>query len=375
MFSIWWPRITTFLACYLLAAPLQAQVEVQLVDLARTLAKELKREGHTAATLQVESPPNTSSSGPTLVKEVLGAELQKLEITIQKVPAPIGISVKLKIHPVPDQDNPNVISSVALILSVELVNRFGTPVGSISIKDINVTDPAEVSRILGIPIETTVVTPTVVNSSDIRVGAVATAVLAAIEQPDQIADGTVVRAKEDGLFGFEVLVNGKPKAISVTGGYAAIKLTEQDECEIRLVNDAPFEVGVRVTLDGMDSFWFTKQKIGYWIVGPKSTAIVRGWQLDESEARKFEIVPFEKSVAVKAGVTGEIGVIAASFYRAYPEDATIPREDNPPPPVKSLAFGDGTLITNAIKIVKRKFGKTRACVPVRYDRPKQVDVQ
>lgn len=365
----WLIGVVTVLACYFAASPVQAQVESQLGILAKSLSAELQRAGHSSTTLKVNGPTAFPSSGPSLVKEVLGAELGKLGVTIKKLRADVGIAADLKIQEVKDEGS-TVVSAIALSLSVNIVDRNESPIGSIDTQKINISDRAEVCRMMGVPFEAGGGPAPGNNGGGNSGGGAALAVVNAIENPNQAVEGTIVRAKEDGQFGMEILVGGKPRSAEVEDGFALIDLTKSDKCQIRLINDSDYEVGVRLALDGVDCFWFSKQKLGYWIVGPKSSMVVKGWQLNNNQAREFTIVPFENSVAYEAGITGEVGVISATYYRSYQEHEQIPVSDLPPP-TKSVGIGAGNLIEAAVKTVNRKFGQIRACVPVRYEKPQQ----
>jgi len=178
---------------------------------------------------------------------------------------------------------------------------------------------------------------------------------------------TQIRATKDGLFAIEVLANGKAASPELERGLAMVDLKPADQCQVRLINDAPFEVAVRLTLDGVDCFWFTKQRAGYWLVPARSSLVVEGWQLDQDTARRFEIVPFKDSVAAKTGVTGDVGVICALFHRAYLPGEKL--DDEVMPSTKSLGVGAGDVFKKEVKFVDRQVGKLRASVPVRYSKP------
>jgi len=372
----WLFGILTVAACCLQASPARAQVEGQLSLLAKNLASELQKAGHSSSTLKVNGPTTFPSSGPSMVKEILGAELVKLGVTIKKLGANVGIAADLKITEVRDEDS-NTVSSIALSLSVNIVDRNESPIGAIDTQKINITDRGDVSRMLGVPFETGggpgdlppgVPPPDAGTPGGGPTGGAA--LVQAVKNPNQGIKGTTIRAKEDGQFGIELIVSGTAHPVTLEEGFAMCELAQSDKCQVRLINDSDYECGVRLALDGVDCFWFSKQKVGYWIVGPHSSVLVKGWQLNNNQAREFTIVPFAQSVAAQAGVTGEIGVICASFYRSYKDHEPIPAYDNPPP-TKSLGIGAGNLVQNAVKIVHRKFGLIRACVPVRYEKPQQ----
>jgi hypothetical protein len=190
---------------------------------------------------------------------------------------------------------------------------------------------------------------------------------------------------ESGQFALEVLVKSSPRAESIgareaeiQGGLAFLKLEKDETFVIHLVNNAQFDVAVELTLDGLDSFWFHADKSGLWFIpaaakgSPGDTTVI-GWQVDDSSATEFTVVPFRKSVAFRTGTTGRVGIIGARFFRAYQLDEKIADEDaNGGGPTKGfdLGIGDGQRIGNHVETLKRKIGKPRAFVTVRYEKPK-----
>lgn len=349
---------------------LAQSVESQISATAKNLSKVLTNVGHSSATLKVDGPTTYPSSGPALIKEVLGGELGKLGVTIKRFGADVGIAAVLKVQEVKDQETGKV-TSISLRLQINIVDRNDQPIGSIEPEKINVVDKAEVARMLGIPFEfgDNRKLPSDLPSGDGP--PINTVILDAVRNPHQIIQrDTVVRAREDGAFGLEILVGGRARPAAIEDGFAFIELREQDECEIRLINDAPYEVAAKLTLDGIDCFFFSQTRASMWIIPPNGSTVVKGWQLDGNRARTFRIVPFENSVAAQAGAIGDIGVISATFFRTFPINQEIPASDRPDPSTKSLGVGAGDEFGNKVQKVQRQFGRIRGSVPVRYEKPK-----
>ena len=338
----------------------QAGIDQDLRKQAVSLTKILMQHGFSSATISVDGPKTQPSSGPAYVKEVLGAELAKLGIMVQSA-APVAISGKLKVSEVKNLGEGSA-GSLSVQLDLLIVDRNDDPIHSDGAK-IRITDPSEIARIIGLPFDTSL-------PGGGSTGKPSQAILDGRNTPGQSTASSTFRAKSDSPFGIQVLVNSTPRPGTLENGLAFVALAEQDEVIVRLVNDAPHEVAVQLMLDGIDCFWFTKQQAGFWLLPAQSQLDVKGWQLDGESARRFRIVPFERSVAAKAGKTGEVGVISASFFRSYENESEIPPEDRQGGPTHSLGFGEGDQFSNKIQFVDRKLGKIRACVPVRYTKPK-----
>ena len=310
-------------------------------------------------------------SGPALITELLATHLDKLGVSAKKFRADVGLSGEMKVREVKDAGGGKV-SSLVVVVTLNFVDRNDNPILSLDSRKINVIDRSEVARILGIPFE-----PGHGSGGGgypnpgpgHKEGDKTAGIYDGFADPHQKLNGTVIRAKNGGLFGIEVIRGGQPCDAGLEDGLAFIQLAKTDKCHVRLYNDAPYEVAVRLTLDGIDCFWFSKKQKGMWIIPPHSSITVKGWQIDSTYAREFQIVPYEHSVAAKIGATGSVGVIAACFHRSYKEHEPYAAGDSPLKSVPPIGIGEGAEFVNRVKTVKRKVGKIQASVPVRYAKP------
>jgi hypothetical protein len=51
-----------------------------------------------------------------------------------------------------------------------------------------------------------------------------------------------------------------------------------------------------------------------WIIYPRQTVTVPGWQVDGSTARRFVLAGKDESLAAKQGFFDEVGLTAAAFF-------------------------------------------------------------
>jgi hypothetical protein len=345
-----------------------ANFESQIAKLAKDVHKGLAAQDYSSCTINIKGPTMYPGSGPSLVTELLATHLGNLGVAVKSGRAQVGLSGDMKIREVKDAGGGKV-SSLVVVITLNFVDRNDNPLLSLDSQKINVIDRAEVARIIGIPFEPGSgghPSPTPGHQNPPRTGE---NIYDGFDDPHQHISGTVIRAKNAGLFGIEVVRGSQACPANVDEGLAYVKLAKTDKCHVRLINDAPYEVAVRLTLDGVDCFWFSQKQKGMWIVPPHSKLTVKGWQIDSTYAREFQIVPFEKSVAAKIGAIGKVGVIAASFHRSYQEHESYAVGDSPLKSVPPIGIGEGAEFVNRVKTVKRKVGKIRALVPVRYTKP------
>ncbi len=349
-----------------------ATVETQIGVLAKDVHKALNALEYSTCTINIKGPTMYPGSGPALITELLATHLDKLGISAKKFRADVGLSGEMKIREVKDAGGGKV-SSLVVVITLNFVDRNDNPILNLDSRKINVVDRSEVARILGIPHElggpAPVPQPGHDKGSHGKTDPPQSGIYGGFDSPHQTLNGTVIRAKKGGLFGIEIIKSGQACKAGVEEGLAFIDLGKADKCHVRLINDAPHEVAVRLTLDGIDCFWFSKKQKGLWIVPPHGKLTVKGWQIDNTLAREFQVVPFEKSVAAKLGAVGSVGVISASFHRSYKEHEPYAAGDSPLKSVPPVGIGEGAEFVNRVKTVKRKVGKIRASVPVRYAKP------
>lgn len=113
------------------------------------------------------------------------------------------------------------------------------------------------------------------------------------------------------------------KAESYKNGRPFIAARNGETYSIRLYNPLPVRVAVNLTVDGLNSISGKPSGIEdgqKWLIEPYGTLVVRGWQVNGGEARRFFFTDKPKSYAKWRGeVTGKdlaanCGVIGAAFF-------------------------------------------------------------
>jgi hypothetical protein len=121
-----------------------------------------------------------------------------------------------------------------------------------------------------------------------------------------------------GGFDLEVLVGGWPLRQESPGGERRVEVVTGSEYELRLTNPLPGRVAVALSVDGLnviDGRRTSPWEASKWVVHPRGTLTVTGWQVGLERARRFYFTTERDSYATRIGRPGEFGVIAAAYYR------------------------------------------------------------
>jgi hypothetical protein len=207
----------------------------------------------------------------------------------------------------------------------------------------------------------------------------------AIKQPTVVVRDTRIAAAPQSPFSMEILVRGadgsfRPRTPRVEDGQAFVEIKRGEVYQVRINNDAPFDAGVTLSIDGLSAFAFSevKDKAGrpayhHYIVPKSNNAILKGWHIDDAHVDEFEIKSFAKSAAAEKnllpGAEG-IGTITVTFAAAWLPNAKPPADEpavpTAAPPVDAEATGRGQRIEEKVTAQQRNFGALRAAISVRY---------
>lgn len=374
-----------FIGLGLISQRLKASTLTSHVDvLAKKVAAVCQEDGFRSVRIEFEQPKSTKSGGGSIVagsgaqmlSSVLAEQLKtKHGISVKKFRADIRLVGEIVVDEFGDEGGNGETTGLALDVTVRFIDRTGKPVVSVRSPKLQIDDEETIALILGVPFDDSGSQggggrPTRKTS--------ATPLAEGFIRPKQAtsSDG-IVRAKSGSPFAIQLVTGGRVSNSRLTGatpvpaeqedGIAFVGLTRDQEFSVKLINDANFEVGVSLTLDGVDSFHFTKRR-SLWLIPPRSSITVNGWQLDNRAAKRFTIFPLKQSVAAQLGLTESVGVIQASFSRTWK-----PGESVPPGEVGSSrsanGVGAGKKITSRVTTVKRNIGRVRSSIPIRYERP------
>lgn len=116
----------------------------------------------------------------------------------------------------------------------------------------------------------------------------------------------------------EVVVDGAARPQYHASGTWYIEALKGREYGIRLTNPLPVRVAVALAVDGLntiDARHTPASTARKWVLDPYETVTISGWQVSQSQARRFEFTTEERSYGTMLGQTANLGIISAVFYR------------------------------------------------------------
>lgn len=191
-----------------------------------------------------------------------------------------------------------------------------------------------------------------------------------------VENGTVVLASAESPQGMEILLKTPagsiPQPVSQERGLAFVDLQPGQEFEIRIRNRAEYDIGVELSLDGVNSLVLCEneefRKSGLWVVRAGKVARIKGWLQNTTQLRPFVITDLAGGVLSEVGASdlSSLGTITAAFYPAW-------QADTQPPAVERLgerrAIGGGHSVEVGTATLPAHFGQTLlGSISVRYER-------
>ncbi|QDU40820.1 hypothetical protein Mal4_51820 [Maioricimonas rarisocia] len=209
------------------------------------------------------------------------------------------------------------------------------------------------------------------------------ALLDALANPKFHLDGeSIVAASEESPFRVEVLAKPPggseylPVAIQDKSGLAFAPLQEGELYAIRIYNDADFDVGVELTIDGLNTLAFSElpgfKETGKWVIRAHSSGTIKGYHVSNETVDTFQIAARPTGpVQDQLANPDRIGTVLAAFHVAWPEDQTPPLVARILGQSRDLVTVRGPRIDAPSETVQRVFCQTAvAFVGVRYLNPK-----
>ena len=357
-----------------------------LAEVADTLAGDIqtyiKDKGETAVTLgEFAYKGQGQASGGPLVRLALADALKAREIDV-KLRSNVRISGDYSEH-----EEEGGAARQVVTIAIE-VRRF-KPEDKLIINGA-VTNPQTVAVLLGLG----VAFPPDATPKDRSAR-----VKDAADKPTFAPAGAVVRNGKDSPFGIEIRVAPpKPEKSNPDGsrpiadyvpqspkneeGYAFVPIKRDDVFGVVLVNNAEFDAGVTLRIDGLSMFSFSAKEFrdtksgkpvyNYIIVPAKRTVIIRGWHVTNEVSDEFKIIEYAKSAAAELNSTAPTGTITATFHAAWDPKTGKPPADEPANPdehsLSADATGKGARFAQKYEEVTRKVGVAREVISVRYTR-------
>jgi hypothetical protein len=197
-----------------------------------------------------------------------------------------------------------------------------------------------------------------------------------LRKPTAHVASTRISADPRSPFGIEILVGAiddpdeklRARPATVDEGQAYMNIQANERYAIKLINDAPYDVAVTLTIDGLGLFAFSENTAYTFVIVPQQKAgLISGWFKSNQEAEKFVVTDYARSAAASRMLkpSSELGVITACFAAAWPASG------NPPPDEgmegRSIrATARGPVTKTHFTEVERRSGKLRASISVRY---------
>jgi hypothetical protein len=215
-----------------------------------------------------------------------------------------------------------------------------------------------------------------IDKPQVTVEAPAAAAPAAPGAPPAVP--SVVKPTPQSPFAMEVLIGGKPIAGAVEDGAAFVAIPRDAIYEIRLINNSDDDVGVTLTIDGINTLAFSQtpgfKELGKWVIGRRSSGLIRGWHIQGPISKSFKVMDYGESAAAKFAATKDIGTITAVFCGAF----VGPLPPNEQALLKGAkgqdATGFGPDVEQKFAPVVRSYGADRAAISIRYSKPDLSDL-
>ena len=308
-------------------------------------------------------PTTPSSAGPG-IRKLLIDELERAELKV-KLRAPVGLSVSYKARKIPRK---NDRSAQQLVVEMRFTVTFTVDNSQEDVLSYRIENEEANCHLLGLTFGHH-------GSGNAR----EQQTVLAFEQPKANIDGPIVLAGDKAPFGIEILVNGQPLTPRDEDGFGLVSLEREQTYAVRLVNRAPYEAAVRLSIDGINMFQFSelRQKDGPYagapaydmvLVPPMGTLVIPGWHRNNKTSSRFRITEYAETAAAKVNKNTDIGTIVATFCAAWektppegePDGARGPGDDG-------TGFGEDT--SRPYATVRRTIGAVRGSVAVRYKVP------
>jgi hypothetical protein len=146
---------------------------------------------------------------------------------------------------------------------------------------------------------------------------VATTAVAALALTTCVCPATA-DAVETGVCAIEILVDGRPLTEYAARGTTYIEALRGREYSVRLSNRSDRRIAVALAVDGLNSIdarTTDAKSASKWVLGPRESITIDGWQTSTDTARRFYFTTEEQSYGQWLGRPDNLGVIEAVVFR------------------------------------------------------------
>ncbi len=363
--------LVTLSPCHLVTLPqarANSDLRPGLARAAKEVARALQAQGEKSIAVgQFTGPANLATGAGPGIALVLAEELGKAGLDI-KARARLGVKGQYLLVQVPAEDADDRRLGVKF-LAVKVQGTVEDVFGKVEARfSSTVRDPVALVRLLGLPVHLPA------NETALRRDRL---IRTYLEQPATAITGGLVSAAKESPYAVEVLVNDRPVPAHRDSGLAFIGLDPAAAFAVRLINNSGHEAAVRLSVDGVDLFAFSRERhekgpargeplYSVVLVPAHKSVVVKGWHRTNTRAERFRPARYPGTAPLALKTKGGVGTITASFAAAWPETDAPPKDEAPAtrgqrPPT---AYGPG--VEANFQVVKRKIGVLRASVSVRY---------
>jgi len=140
----------------------------------------------------------------------------------------------------------------------------------------------------------------------------------------------------------EVLVDGIPVSQYSHEGTTYVEAVQGREYGIRITNPTDGRVAVALSVDGLntiDARHTSARSSRKWVLGPRESVVISGWQTDDRQARRFFFTTESRSYGAWLGNTENLGIISAAFFRERASMVVRPMPEHPRLPMPRSSPG------------------------------------
>jgi hypothetical protein len=333
--------------------------------LAQHIRRALADEGMNRVTIG-RFEPDSDTAQSTFGPRIVTALKERLEASQIEVTSTGGWSVSGKFHGELDRTS----EKFEIFISSKLKDQRGRTQSELITPII--TDEREALAMLGSTVSLPTDTAAAPSAQSKSLNLLrAETIAASLQQARPFLEGPVVKTAAASPLAMQILVNGQSLPLTQAGGGPFVELGKDQRYAIRLINDSAGDVGVTLSIDGINTLAFSKNRsyreLGMWIIPAHSSGVVRGWHIEGDVASSFVVTDLFNAPAAQLGATANVGTITASFCAAF-EGSDLPPGEPVPTSKDQLATGKGPPINQPLKELQRHFGVVRETISVRYAR-------
>jgi len=334
-------------------------LRAELRVLAKQVSKKLCQAGESSISIgQVTGPPQLAATGGPMIKHLLSEELKERGVCL-KMRSKYGLGARYRL--IRDQKS----KRQALELSGEVGDLDGNRIFTFRR---TIFGEEVIASVFG-------VTCTLANNGEVSREEV---VADKVRRPTADCRKTQIRSCSKTPYSIEMLVWDEScdrfRALQAESkdSLPFVSIGRNREYGIRVHNHSDHDAAVRVYIDGLSLFSFSKKReYTHVIVAAKSSTLIKGWHRDNCVSSRFLVTKYADSPAAHIlKNTADIGTVTVMFSAAWNNTADRPCDEPTETTGKKSVNGTtiGRPVAASYSEVSRWTGVVRSVVSVRYCR-------